>query len=83
MEETTGTSVAISTISNFLHKNEFSRHKLSRIALQRSDELRAQFIQEISIYKPEMLVFIDETGSNSRDARRSLVIALEENQLKL
>ena len=76
MEETTGTSVSISTICNFLHKNGFSRRKLSRIALQRSDELRAQFIQDISIYNPEMLVFIDETGSNSRDARRKFGYSL-------
>ena len=44
--------------------------------MQRSDEFRAQFIQDISIYKPEILVFIDETGSNSRDARRKFGYSL-------
>ena len=67
LSETTGTSVSISTICNFRRKSGFTRCKLTRVALQMSDELRAKFRKE---YTPEMLVFIDETGSDRRDAQR-------------
>ena len=68
--QTTGTDVSISTICNFVHKSGLTRKKLSVVALQRSDELRAQYTREVIIYKPEMLVFIDETGSDRRDVMR-------------
>ena len=48
-----------------MHKSGLTRQKLSVVALQRSDELRAQYTREVSIYKPEMLVFIDETMRRS------------------
>ncbi len=68
--QTTGTEVSVSTICNFLHKSGFSRKKLSVVALQRSEEIRAQYRLEVSIYKPEMMVFVDETGSDRRAAMR-------------
>ncbi len=68
--EETGTSVSPSTLCKFLHKQGFTRQKISRIAIQRSDELRTKFRQEISLFSPEMLVFIDETGSDRRDCLR-------------
>lgn len=76
LSETTGTSVSISTICNFLRKSGFTRRKLTRVALQRSDELRAEFKSDVSIYSPEMLVFIDETGSDRRDAQRKFGYSL-------
>ncbi len=33
--------------------------------LQRSDSLRAKYIAEISIYDPDMLVWVDESGRNT------------------
>lgn len=70
LQATTGTDVSLSTICNFVHKSGFTRKKLSVVALQRSDELRAQYMREVSIYTPEMMVFVDETGSDKRDAMR-------------
>ena len=40
------------------------------IAMQRDDDLRAQFSIDVSLFKPEMLIFIDETGSDCRDRLR-------------
>ena len=38
---------------------------MTRVAIQRSDELRAKFKDDISIFiTPQMFVFIDETGSD-------------------
>ena len=41
-----------------------------RIALQQSEQLWIQFMAEISMYDPEMLVWIDETGSAIRNSSR-------------
>ena len=41
--QTTGTEITPSAICKFLHKQGFSRRKLTYIALQRSEELRSQF----------------------------------------
>ena len=35
---------------------------MQRIALQRNDDLRQQFKAEISVFNPNQLVFLDETG---------------------
>ena len=43
---------------------------MHRVALQRSDVLRACFMAEISVYDPVMLVWIDETGCDRCDATR-------------
>ena len=36
--------------------------QIQRIALQRNDDLRLQFKAEISVFNPNQLVFLDETG---------------------
>ena len=40
------------------------------VAIQRDDGVRAQFVSDVSLYEPEMLIFIDETGSDKRDSLR-------------
>ena len=74
--QTTGTDVSVSTICNFLHRNGFTRTRLKQVALQQSEELRAKFRSDISVYPPEMLVFLDETGSDRRDAMRKFGYSL-------
>ena len=68
--EETGTEVCLSTICRFLHRNGFTRQRFRIAATQRGDLLRAQFVSDMSIYKPEMLIFLDETGSDRRDCIR-------------
>ena len=70
VEETTNTSVSESAICRFLHREKFSRKKLTKIASQRSEELREKFLIDCSAYEPEMLVFVDETGCDRRSAMR-------------
>ncbi len=36
--------------------------QIQRIAAQRNQNLRQQFKAEISVFRPEQLVFLDETG---------------------
>lgn len=68
--QTTGTDVCIATLCMYLQSAGFTRKKLTLRAQQRSDELREQFINDISIYDPSMLVFVDETGSDKRTTYR-------------
>ena len=67
----TGTWVSLSTICRTVQRLGFTRKKLTKIAMQQSDELRGQFMMEISVFEPEMIVWVDETGSDRRNAVRS------------
>ena len=73
IENSTGTQIDMSTICRFLKRNNFSRKRLNHVALQRNAFLREQFMSDMSIYDPDMLLFIDETGSD-RHYRKSMVM---------
>ena len=62
--------VSTSTICTFLHDHGFSRQKLRNVALQQDVFLREQYILDISVYSPEMFVFVDETGADRRNLLR-------------
>ena len=62
--------VDISTICRFLQKCGFTRQKLRNVALQQDKFLRQQFICDMSAYNTDMFIFIDETGSDNRNALR-------------
>lgn len=76
VQQTTGTSISESAICRFLHRNNFSRKKLTRVAKQRNEELRSQFRSDCSLYSADMLVFIDETGSDRRHGMRKFGYSL-------
>ena len=65
-----------STICRFLKRNNFSRKRLSNIARQRSTQQRAEFQAECELYSPEMLIFVDKTGCDRRDAMRKFGYSL-------
>ena len=46
------------------------------VAKQRNEQLQLSFISDCEIYTPEMMVFIDETGSDNRDSMRMFGYAL-------
>ena len=70
LNDVTGTWISCSTICRTAKKLGLSRQKMRCIAIQRSDVLRARYISEIDEFKPEMYVFIDETGSDRRNSIR-------------
>ena len=43
---------------------------MTYVAVQQDQNLRAQFTSDVSIYKRDMLIIIDETGSDRRDMLR-------------
>ena len=65
-----GVNISASTICRTLRRMGCSRRVIRYIALQRSDELRAQFMAEMSIYDPDMFIWIDESGCDRRNSTR-------------
>lgn len=62
--------VDISTICRFLHQSGFSRQKMRQVAIQRDAYFRQLYLLDISVYSPEMLIYLDETGADHRNAVR-------------
>ena len=56
------------------------KKKLILRAQQRSEELRANFLIDVSIFEPGMLILVDETGSDKGTALRKYGYALRGRQ---
>ena len=69
-------NVSVPTICRFLHASGFTCQRLRNVALQQDVFLREQFILDVSVYSPEMLVFIDETGADWRNSLRKYAYSL-------
>ena len=63
-------SVHYTTIHNELICMGVSRKRLQRIALERNEALRADFIARMAQYDPEELGFIDEVSKDERTVGR-------------
>ena len=88
LDDTTGTWVHVSTICCTVYCLGYTRKRLQHIALQRSDDLRAQYMAEISLFDPCTLVWVDESGFRQRNSIRAYRYSLqglraEDHQLKL
>ena len=86
--DTTGTWVHESTICRTIHRLSFTRKKLQHIAFGRSEDLRAKFVADISIFDPRMFLWVDESGFRQRNSIRNYGYSLrgmraEDHQLKL
>lgn len=65
-----GVLVSVPTICRTLKYMGCTRQAMHRVALQRSDALRAQFMADISVYDPSMFVWLDEAARDRRHAIR-------------
>ena len=74
--EETGVSISGSAVCKALHRNGFTHKKLTKIALQRSDEHRGAFMANILQYPRNFFVWVDETGSDRRDQLRKFGYAM-------
>lgn len=86
--DATGTMVHESTICRTIHHLGFTRKKIEHIAFQRSDDLRALFMSNISLFDPITLIWVDESGFQQRNSIRNYGYSLrgmraEDHQLKL
>lgn len=59
-----------STICRFLQSQGLTRQKMQIVAKQRDEYERAMFATEMSVYDPDMLIFLDETGCDRRNVLR-------------
>ena len=62
----TGITVSLSTICRTLQRLGFTRKKLQHVVLRRSETERAEFAEEMSYIDLNMIVWVDETGSDSQ-----------------
>ena len=74
---TCGTWVHLSSICRTVHHLGFTHKKVTNIAAQCSETQRVQFRAEISMFHPDMLIWIDETGSNRRNTIRTYGYSLQ------
>ena len=70
LEAMFGVTVSLSTLCRTLKYMGCTRQVVQLIALQRSDECRAKFMGEISVFDPSMLVWLDESGFDLRNTVR-------------
>ena len=75
-------TVSSPTICRLLRKNGITRKKIRQVALQRcSDNIRAEFIVNVSFYPVDQLIWVDETGYNAKDHTRKFGYALTKVKL--
>ena len=76
VQDISGLSVSVFTTCRLLRRHGLTRKKVQRIALERNLEYRSDFMAEIFPYPREQLVWIDEMGSDHRDAMHQYGYAL-------
>lgn len=65
-----GLDVTVSAICKFLDRAGLTRQRIRIYAIQRDETLRAQFASDVSLYSRDMIIFLDETGTDRRDTFR-------------
>ena len=70
------TTISEATVCRILRRHGFTRKKVRLVALQRSLPVRAMFMAHILSFRREMLVFVDETGSDARSYIRKFGYSL-------
>ena len=66
----TGTMVSISTIFRTVRRLGFTRKMLRHVVMQQDASRREEFMAEMKYISAEMIVWLDETGSDRRSASR-------------
>lgn len=70
MQDLVGVRVSIGQICTEVKEMGLTRQKLHFIVSRRSEEKRAEFMNEVQCIPASMLVFVDETGSDQREQHR-------------
>ena len=71
-----GVRVGAATICRTLKFMGCTRQRMHHVAIQQSESMRAEFMAEISIYDPTMLLWIDESGFDNRNSVRKFGYSL-------
>ena len=72
------TSIIVSppTVCRIIHRHGMTHKKIRQVALQRSLDLRGQFMSEAMFLDVNQLVWVDEMGSDNRDHIRKFGYSL-------
>ena len=62
--------ISRSTVSRHLKAIRWSNKKMRLIAAQRNEDLRESWIEDLQQYRPDQLVYLDESGCDKRDGAR-------------
>ena len=62
-----GVTVGVPTIYKTLRRMGCCRRVIRHVAIQWSEEQRARFMADISVYHPAMIIWIDKSGCNRRN----------------
>ena len=65
-----GVKVSAATICKTLKYMGCTRQVIQHVTLHHSNECRARFMAEVSVYDPTMLILIDESGCDKRNSIR-------------
>ena len=68
------------SICRLLTKHGLTTQKVQHVALQRTMELKSSFMASVYTFPAEMFVWIDESGSDSKDQLRRYDYALREER---
>ena len=74
--ELTSLKVSPSTICRILKRYGFTRKRVRQIAAQRCYALRGAYMAQCTLFRRDMFVWVDETGSDARDHIRRFGYAL-------
>ena len=66
--QTTGTNASTAMLCCTLGRLGMTRKKLKSVALQHSDILIPEYQSEVSLFDHSMLIFVDESGCDARNA---------------
>ena len=76
VNDLTSIVVSLATICRLLKRYGITRKKVRQVAAQRCSILRGAFMAQRTLFKRDMFVWIDETGSDARDHIRKFGYAL-------
>lgn len=65
-----GLDITKNAICKFLHKAGLTRQMLKTYAIQTEEALCSKFSADVSFYREEMLIFLDETETDCQDTFR-------------
>jgi hypothetical protein len=75
--DATSMLVSPSTICRLICRHGFTRKKIQQIATQRRYDYRGDFMAEVSFYRQDQFVWIDESGCDKRDNIRKFGYAIQ------
>ena len=71
-----GVCVSVPTKCRTLKNTDCSRRVIRHVALQRSDKLQDEFMADMSLYDPDMFIWIDESGCDRRNSARKFAYTI-------